>query len=421
MINKPNFSSTYAKGVISLFKGNFWAQAFGLLGTLFIANLYGSDIMGVFSKFISISSVLAIFFTIRLESAFVLTKDEKNLKTIFSSIVYSILVGTIISAVIILLLPDSFYSQVNFLRVYAVFCVFGAVLKSLENVFLSYLLRLKFFSKIAFSRILFTLTKYGAQFALFTYLIDLGLIIGFLIGTFIILVYFYLITGNLFSFISFSEFKRTIRENYNLVSFGVLSDNLNAINLNLIPILAGVYFSDAEIGWYFLAMVLLSVPVTFINASFSKVFFLRASEIYNDNPSALFSFVKKYTTQLSLGLLLPFLAIFFLSTPFIEVALKDEWITVGLYIQLLAVLFYLRSIYNPLSYLEEVLKKNHLGLIFNSFLFVVNVTAIVYGGMVAKDFLTTLYIIAIGLPIGYLSMIIYFLMVTKQLNATKSE
>ncbi len=421
MLNKLNFSSPYAKGVISLLKGNFWAQAFGLIGTLFIANLYGSDIMGIFSKFISISSILAIFFTIRLESAFVLTKDEGSLKTIFSSITYSIAVGTIVSLVVVILLPDSFYSKVNFLKIYTIFCVFGALLKAFENVFLSYLLRLKFFSKIAFSRILFTLTKYAVQFALFMYLVDLGLIIGFLVGTLIILIYFYLITGNLFSSISFSEFKKTVQENYNLVSYGVLSDNLNAINLNLIPILAGVYFSDAEIGWYFLAMVLLSVPVTFINASFSKVFFLRASEIYNANPSELFSFVKKYTSQLSLSLLIPFLGIFFLSTPFIEFALKDEWITVGLYIQLLAVLFYLRSIYNPLSYLEEVLKKNHLGLIFNSFLFIVNVSAIFYGAMVAHDFLITLYIIAFGLPIGYLSMIIYFLMITKKLESPKTQ
>lgn len=417
MLNKLNFSSTYAKGVISLLKGNFWAQAVGLVGTFIIANLYGADIIGVFSKFISISSVLAIFFTIRLESAFVLTKDEKNLKTIFSSIVYSVISGTIISCIIVLLLPDSFYSKVNFLKIYAVFCVFGAVLKSLENVFLSYLLRLKLFSKIALSRVLFTLSKYAVQIGLFYLMTDLGLVIGFLAAALILLIYFFSITGNLYTAISYNEFKRTLKENYNLVSYGVLSDNLNAINLNLIPILAGVYFSDSEIGWYFLAMVFLSVPVTFINASFSKVFFLRASEIYNTEQGTLFSFVKKYTMQLSLGLLLPFLGIFFLSTPFIEIALKEEWMTVGIYMQLLCVLFYLRAIYNPLSYLEEVLKKNHLGLIFNSFLFIVNVSAILYGALIAHDFLTTIYIISIGLPIGYLSMILYFFFATNRLQS----
>lgn len=416
MLNKLNLSSDYAKGVISLFKGNFWAQLLGLIGTLIIANLYGADIIGIFSKFISISSILAIFFTIRLESAFVLTNDEKNLKTIFSSIIYSIITGALISFLIILVVPDSFYSKVNFLKIYAIFCVFGAILKSLENVFLSYLLRLKFFSKIAFSRVLFTLTKYAVQIALFYYMTDLGLIVGFIGGALLLIFYFFRITGNLFKIISTSELKKTIKENYNLVSFGVLSDNLNAVNLNLIPILAGVYFSDSEIGWYFLAMVLLSVPVTFINASFSKVFFLRASEIFNSNQSALFAFVKKYTIQLTLGLALPFVAIFFLSTPFIEIALKDEWITVGMYIQLLAVLFYLRSIYNPISHLEEVLKKNHLGLVFNLYLLLVNLGAIFYGAMVAESFLVTIQIISIGLPIGYIAMIFYFLYTTSQLR-----
>ena len=168
-------------------------------------------------------------------------------------------------------------------------------------------------------------------------------------------------------------------------------------------------------------MVLLSVPVTFINSSFSKVFFLRASEIFNQNPAKLHSFVKKYTLQLFLGLLIPFLAIFFLSKPFIHFALKDEWLTVGIYIQLLAALFYLRSVYNPLSHLEEVLKKNHIGLIFNLFLFLVNLGAIFYGVFVAKDFITTIYIISFGLPFGYLGMILYFLILTNRLRFQKSK
>lgn len=417
MLDKPNFSSTYVKGVISLFKGNFLAQLIGLGGTLIVANLYGADSLGVFSKFLSVSSVLAIFFTLRLEAAFVLSDEKKNLKTIFSTIAYCILAGTIFSFFVILLLPDSFFESVNFLKIYTIFCVFGATLKAFENVFLSYLLKQKSFKSIAFSRVLFTFIRYSVQIGLFFWLTDLGLILGFIAAAFVLTFYFYKVSGNLLYAVSVADIKRTIKENQNLVSYGVLSDNLNAINLNLIPILAGVYFSDSEIGWYFLAMVLLSVPVTFINSSFSKVFFLRASEIFNDNPSKLFAFVKKYTFQLLLGLLLPFLAIFFLSNPFIHFALKDEWITVGIYIQWLSVLFYLRSVYNPLSNLEEVLKKNHVGLVFNMFLLLINLGAIFYGAMIAKDFLTTIYIISFGLPFGYIAMIIYFLMITKRLRS----
>ncbi len=420
MINKPNFSSIYAKGVISLFKGNFWAQLIGFAGTLFIADLYGSDLLGVFSKFISISSVLAIFFTLRLESAFVLSDEKQDLKVIFSSIVYSIVVGAIVSITLALILPDTFFSKINFLKVYLVFCVAGAVLKSLENTYLSYLLRQKSFKEIAFSRVLFTLSRYTAQIGLFFLVSHIGLMLGFVIALLFLLIYFYNKTGNLFFLISITQFKETLKKNLNLVSYGVLSDNLNAINLNLIPILAGVYFSDAEIGWYFLAVVLLSVPTTFINASFSKVFFLRASEIFNKDQSQLFPFVKKYTLQLFLGLFIPFLMIYFLSSPFIDFLLKDEWLKVGSYIQLLSFLFFLRAIYNPVSHLEEVLKKNHIGLVFNIFLFAGNLFAIFYGVSI-NSFITTIEIISIVLPVGYISMIIYFLLTTRQLRFKKSK
>lgn len=413
---KPNLSSVYAKGVISLFKGSFWAQALGLIGTLVIANLYGSESLGIFSKFLSISSILAIFYTLRLESAFVLSDDTKDLKVVFSSIVYTVLIGSLITILVALILPNSFFESIKLLRIYLIFSVLGGILKAIENAFISYLLKQKLFKIIASSRVIFTLVRYAFQVGLFYLIEDLGLILGFVIALLILLIYFYRSTGNLFELISLSHFKSTLKENQNLVSYGVLSDNLNAVNLNIIPVLAGIYFADNEIGWFFLAGVLLSVPLRFINSSFSSVFFLKASEIYNSKKSELFSFLKKWTIQLSLGILIPYLGIALLCEPFIEIALKDEWISVVAYIQWLSLLFYLRAIYNPISHLEEVLKKNHIGLIFNIYLFVVNVSAILYGALIIEDFFYIIKVISLVLPIGYIAIIAYFLLITYKLR-----
>jgi len=418
MLNKINFSSIYSKGVISLFKGSLWAQIIGLIGTLGIAKLYGPDFLGVFSKFMSLSSILAIFFTLRLESAFVLTNDENKLKTIFSSIIYTIITGGVIILLLILTFPESFFLKINFLRIYIVFCILGAVLKSIESAYLSYLLRQKKFKDIALSRIIFTIIRYLFQIGLFFFLPEIGLLLGFIITSLIILLFYYKKTGNLFLRISFNEFKETLSSNINLVSYGVISDNLNAVNLHIIPLLAGIYFSDTEIGWYFLATVLLSVPVSFISSSFSKVFFLKASEIYNENSQKLFLFLKNYTIRLSLSLLVPFLLFFLFSESFILIFLEEKWIKVGLYIQLLSFLFYFRAIYNPISYLEEVLKKNHVGLLFNISLILGNLMA-VYIGYLEQSFMSTIKIISYLFPICYLIMISYFLITTYQLRFKK--
>ncbi len=415
MINKINFSSTYSKGVLSLLKGSVWAQLIGFGGTFLIAKIYGADHLGIFSKFMSLSAILAIFFTLRLESAFVLSSEEKNLKDIFSSIVYTTFTGAIISLFFVLLLPESFYIKVNFLKIYAVFCIFGAVLKSLENTYLSYLLKKEKFTTIANSRILFTVIRYAFQLGLFFLIPENGLILGLIAATLVLLFFFAYQTGNLFFNISASSFKNTLKENINLVSYGVLSDNLNAINLHIIPILGGVYFIDSEIGWYFLAVVLLSVPGTFINASFSKVFFLRASEIYNTEKAQLYHFVKKHTLRLALLLLIPFLLLFFLSEIVIELVLGTEWMIVGTYIKILSFLFYLRAIYNPISYLEEVLKKNHIGLLFNIFLIIGNLIAI-YIGFAEHSFLRTIELISYILPSGYLAMTVFFLLMTYRIR-----
>lgn len=415
MFSNINFSSTYAKGVISLLKGNIWAQLIGFGGTFLIAKLYGADSLGIFSKFMSFSAIIAIFFTLRLESAFVLSDEEKNLKDVFSSIIYTVFTGGLFSFLIIILLPDSFFVKVNLLKIYVVFCVVGAILKSLENTYLSYLLRLKKFKPIASSRVLFTIIRYTFQIGFFFLIPEKGLILGFLIAIIILLLFYINSVGNLFSLISISKFRTTLKENMNLVSYGVLSDNLNAINLHIIPVLGGVYFIDSEIGWYFLAVVLLSVPGTFINSSFSKVFFLRASEIYTKEKRQVFSFLKKNTIRLSLLSVIPFLLIFFLSEAALQLILGKEWVVVGTYMKILSFLFFLRAVYNPISHLEEVLKKNHIGLIFNIFLIATNLLAI-YMGYQEKDFVTSIKIMAYILPIGYLLMIGYFFLFTYRLR-----
>jgi O-antigen/teichoic acid export membrane protein len=420
MLHKIKFSTNYTKGAISLFKGSFWAQLIGFFGTFFIAKLYGPDSLGVFSKFISLSSVFAIFFTLRLEPAFVLTKNENNLKAIFSSIVYSIFISSFFSVILISVVPNSFFLKINFLKIYTIFCVLGAFLKSLENTYLSYLLRQKKFKNIALSRVLFTSIRYIFQLSLFYILPTKGLIIGFVFASLFLVFFYYYKSGTLFLRIPFSKFKEILQDNINLVSYGVVSDNLNAINLHIIPIIAGIYFSDTEIGWYFLAYTLLSVPISFINASVSKIFFLRASEIYNQKTTEIYSFVKKFTLQLTLGLLIPFLFIFLCSKVAIAFFLPEKWNRVTIYIQLLSVLFYIRAIYNPISHIEEVLKKNHVGLFFNIFLFLGNLTAI-YLGFKEQRFLVTIKVLSFILPFGYVVMIVYFLRTTYQLRFKKTH
>lgn len=415
MLKTFNQLSNYKKGTLNLFQGAFWAQIIGFLGTFIIAKIYGADTIGVFSKFISISSVLAILFTLRLESVFVLDINKNNTNDVFSSIVYSIIFSSSIILVLTLLIPNSFLVEYNLYRLLLLFSVVGGILKSLENTLISHLLTIKGFSHLSKAKVIFVISRYSIQCLLFLIDPHTGLIYGFLIALLIILGYYK--TSSKISLTTFNstKYKSFLKKNSNLASFGVLSDNLNALNLNIIPIVAGAFFSNEKIGWYFIALVILSVPATLINTSYSKVFFLKAAEIFNSNKKNLFQFVSNQLSKLSAILIFPFIFFFFLSKPIISLFLNNEWIIVGDYIQILCVLFYLRSIYNPVSYLEDVFKKNHLGLLFNCYLLVSNLIAI-YLGAENESFIYMLKLMTVFLSFGYAIMILFFILYTKRIS-----
>lgn len=415
MFKKINFSTEYFKGIISLLKGTFWAQVLGFLGTLYIAKLYGASDFGMFSKFISLTAILSVFFTFRLESTLILYDKKERIFSLFSTILKTIFLTSTIIFFITLLIPSTLFEEINFIKILVLTSVFGAVIKSLESVYINYLIKEKKFKDIALSKVIFIVLRYSLQIAFFFLLIKEGLFIGFIIASILVLLFLIKKANINFRIISFKELKQNLSENLNLISFGFLSDNLNILNLNFIPIIAGIYFEANIIGWYFLAITILSVTITFVSSSFTKIFFLKTADLYNNKKEELFKTIKKSTSYLSFILFFPMLFFVFFGEYFMDFFFNSEWQETGVYIKYLAFLFFLRGVYNPLSNLEEVYRKNHIGFIFNLYLLVVNLIAIYYGNS-QNDFLLLIKITSLLSSLGYILMIAYFLFFSKKLS-----
>lgn len=418
MLKKKYLSSAYSKGFFSLLKGTFWAQLLGFVGTLYIAKIYGSNDFGTFSKFLSLTTILTIFFTFRLESTLILYDKKERIFSLFSTIIKIVFLTSISTFLIVVLLPDNIFIKINFLKFIVFASIFGAIIKSLESVYINYLIKEKQFKIIAKSKVLFVVLRYALQISFFFLLLKEGLLIGFIIASLLML--FYLIKKAEIKYIktSWQETKSNIKENLNLVSFGFLSDNLNTVNLNIIPVIAGIYFKDSIIGLYFLAITILSVTLTLVSSSFTKVFFLKTANLYNTQKEKLFPFIKKSTFYLTLILCLPMLFFVLFGEYFIESFFDEKWQKAGTFIKYLAFLFFLRGVYNPLSNLEEVYRKNHVGFLFNLYLFGVNLIAIFFGNL-ENDFLLLLKIVSLFSSFGYIMMIIYFLNYSKKLSFKK--
>lgn len=420
MLQKLFSKSVYTKGVFTLLKGTFIAQFIGFFCSIWIAKLYGTTEFGVFSKFLSISAVFTIFLTLRLESALVLSKKEQENSSIITAVFYNIFIVGCLSVLLLFFTPENYISSLNLTK----FILFSAlslgILKAIESIYILHLNRVKEFSKIANSKVIFTILRYGFQVLLFFQLEKSGLIIGFLIASFLVCILLFILSKVQFASVSFNRYKSIIKENKNLVVFGTLSDNLNTVNINFIPIVFGFYFANEQIGKYFLAVTLLSIPPTFISNSYAKVFFLKTSELYNNHIENLYNFIKNSTLKLTFITLLFFVVAFLLSDVFISTFFGEEWSKTSLYIKILIPLFFLRAVYNPLSNLEEVFKKNHIGLLFNCYLIIVNIVSLYYG-FTSKNFTSALILISVTNSLGYILISSYFFKYSKKLSLKKPQ
>jgi O-antigen/teichoic acid export membrane protein len=93
---------------------------------------------------------------------------------------------------------------------------------------------------------------------------------------------------------------------------------------------------------------------------------------------------------------------------------EGKWIDLRPYTLLLSILVFARVSFNPISSLIVVLDKNLESLLFNSYLFIINLAAI-FVGYFYHSITLTIIILAVFGGIGYLVFLAYFLNHLKQI------
>ncbi|MDB4048041.1 lipopolysaccharide biosynthesis protein, partial [Polaribacter sp.] len=145
-----------------------------------------------------------------------------------------------------------------------------------------------------------------------------------------------------------------------------------------------------------------------ISSSVSNVFFQKSSELLNENKTELLKLTKKIVS-INLILMLAFLIVVnTVGMTILESIFNNKWNNLRSYSLILSILILGRSTFNPISSLVVVLNKNLESLIFNIYLFMVNLIA-VYFGYLYNDITITILILAIFGGMGYILLLAYFL------------
>ncbi len=390
-----------------MFRGTAIAQVIAVLGAVLLAKIYGEEGYGLFGVFISITSITSIISTFQLDKCIVISKNEKESANWFNFLLILIPVISLLITLILILFSDFFLKKIVDFNIF-LFSAVGTLLLCYNLINESLFTFQKRFTIISNSKIFLTISNVCLQIILYTYFSLTGLIIGFLSSQFLLMLFFFFKNRKVINKPDFKEIKVGIKKRSTILKYLLPSNTINSLANNLMPILILAFFGAKETGVYFFSIKILATPLFLISSSISQVYFQKSAELLKENKKALLKLTKKIVIT---NLLIMFAFLLIINTIgmyLLEYFFSEKWLNLRIFTLVLSILIFARTAFNPISSLIVVLNKNFESLLFNSYLFLINLIAI-YFGYIYDDILITITILSFLGGLGYLTLLIYFL------------
>ena len=250
------------------------------------------------------------------------------------------------------------------------------------------------------------------QILFFFIKVNNGLSLGYTLGYFLIALYMIIALKDKFIIQSKKRINLAFKKYFYLVKYGLPMQVVDTFSNAVLPILITLWFDLEIAGIYFIAYKMTNLPLQLIGVSIGKVFYQRASYLYNNSKEKLFKFVI-YIIGLTAGIVtIPLVLLFFFSTDIILLVLGSEWVEAGNYISILVIMFFFRTISSAISPLADILKKLNVLLLFSIFMLLTYIVAM-YIGKINNSFVLAIKILSIINALSYLVLIIYFVKILK--------
>lgn len=390
--------------------GNTISKAILILGGFYLAKWYGSESYGVYTVFLSYIVVLPALSSLQLDNILMLQKGSKEVRNIFSATVVTIFVITSLIVFISTILKSFGIIRLELPYFIMLLCGIGGILTGWNLAQNAMFTKYKLFNQISTSFILASI--FSVLFQLLFYFLgwkENGLIYGWLIGLFASFIYNLRVSKERWNKVDVGSFKKSVKEQINVIKYAYTSTALNTIANNLLPIVALSYFGKIEIGVYGLAMKILSTPLVMMTSSISKVYFQKSVSLFHHDRKALLKLTYRVCASSFFIILLFVLFINTFGIYILELFFsKDEWIDLRLYLLILSIWILARSAMNPISNIMVVINRNQYSLIFNVYLLTVNLIAI-YVGIIYDNFDYCLYLFAVLSSLGYFAQLLAIL------------
>ncbi|MFB2726374.1 lipopolysaccharide biosynthesis protein [Shewanella mangrovisoli] len=362
-------SSIY-KNILLLTSASILSRLIGILSIPIITRLYSPSDMGVLSAFISITSVLLAFSTLRYSVVIPLPRTQGY--ALNASVLCLIVLSFVCTLLFILIyfFYEVFFDffNLNALIEYWYFLPISLLLFGLVEILNTWAIRYKKFKLISSANVF--QSSIGATSKIIFGLVNLnpiGLIIGQVLvqaGSVIMLLKFY--------FSKYSSKKVSIkrilyiaRYYSDIPKFRLPSQVLLALCVNM-PILFFSYHFGTEItGQIGLALTVLSLPVSMIAQTIGQAFYGEVANIGRKKPRLIQELSKDIFKKLLIISLVPFTVLVIFGEDIFKIAFGAKWSDAGLYARIMSLYIVTNLVSSPLVNILNIYARNSLYLWIN--------------------------------------------------------
>lgn len=402
----------FAKNALTLTIGTSVAQFLPFLFYPILGRIFSPDDFGLLATISSITAICVTLSTGKYEFSILIAESKQDAANIIGLVLLISFSFCLLLLVFFFLLSSQFSVWFNtpalerwvFIIPFSVFSIV------IYNCYNEWCVRNKYFKSLSWNKIINASAIASSKliFGLLNFLnggLILGDLLGRLISAFGCVFRALHKDKEVFLKISLSSIKKLAYRYSNFPKFNLPAQLLNTIGGQLPIILIGVFFDRTQVGYYSMTASILSVPISVISLAIRDTFRQRAYEDYTKKGECRNLYVKTFKPLFYITAIATLSVYFFLPKLFLFV-LGSQWETAGVYSQILLPMIALSFLSNSLGGVLIVTEKLKISMYWQIYYVSIIFISLYLSSTFSQDIKIVLLFYSLGLSTAYIIQMI---------------
>lgn len=407
------------KGAFILSMAPVITQLFSFIILPIISRIYAPEDFGIYATIASAAGVISVLQGLGYHQAIVLPKSDRTAQLIFNICIVITVCLSLIYFIFIYFVPENliYFPQVVIDFKYSILIL--VLLEGFYLCLLSFNVRNENFKIISFSRVLRVITNKFTilSLGLFVLVSPSNLIYADIFGSTIVCVILLL---GLKKHVFLGKFdwgltKSILFKYRHFPMYNMPTDIIFRLKQAVIIFLILKLYNPQVVGYYEMALLILTIPATLIGGAVSEVFYKEAAS-YKTNDQLQKSTLDLFFTLLSSSLVI-FVILALYGKNLTSFFLGNDWIGAASLISVLVIITFNNFILAPFLNILKVIEKQKFNMIYQVISIIFSVVALLVGAKYESFFISFLLYSLVNLIIGTFMLFTIFKMIKIKFNS----